>query len=80
MVFSCLNTQRNDSVGNAGLHFSKEPQKRQLFQKKKKKKKVVLAEWEVRKNRCYNQGIFQILNMRQNLHCGRTERSKPEVV
>lgn len=39
MVFSCLNTQRNDSVGNAGLHFSKEPQKRQLFQKKKKKKK-----------------------------------------
>lgn len=27
------------------------------------REKVVLAEWEVRKNRCYNQGIFQILNI-----------------
>ena len=33
--FSCLNAQRNESSRrDAGLHFSKEPQKRQLFQKK----------------------------------------------
>lgn len=79
MAFSCLNTQKNESSrGDAGLHFSMEPQKDNYFRKKKKKK--VVAEWEVRKNRLYNQGIFQVLNMRPNLQCGRTERSKPKVV
>jgi len=43
------------------------------------RKKMVLAEWEVRKSRHYYQGIFQVLNMRPDLHCGRTKRSKPKV-